>query len=161
MSAQPAASVRITRLPMDDDAWCTVGTMPGPAPIPIDERIRRNVAVRDGCWTWMGYIGSDGYARIQWYVDGKKVSGLVHRVSYETFVGPIPAGLDLDHLCRNRACCNPEHLEPVTHQENVQRGEKYRPSSCKHGHAYPEHMAVRSDTGYAYCRACRRERRRK
>ena len=157
-----AQRLKVARLPMDDDdVWCIVSTMPGPAPTPMEERIRRNVVVQNECWLWTGYIASDGYARIQWYEGGKKRAGLVHRVAYETFIGLIPDGLDLDHICRNRACCNPEHLEPVTRLENVRRGAKYRPPTCKNGHVYPENMAVRADRGHAYCKACRRLRRRK
>lgn len=85
------------------------------------------------------HINQGGYACI--LVDGKKVSA--HRVSYEAFIGPIPAGLDLDHLCRNRACINPYHLEPVTHRENVIRGVSYmavnaNKTNCKYGHALTE-----------------------
>lgn len=54
-------------------------------------------------------------------VAGRRV--MVHRVSYETFIGPIPKGLEIDHLCRVKVCANPEHLEAVTHQENVRRGD--------------------------------------
>lgn len=64
-----------------------------------------------GCWVWGTHIMPNGYGRLGRF--------LAHRLSYEAFVGPIPAGLVLDHLCRNRSCCNPDHLEPVTQYENV------------------------------------------
>lgn len=69
-----------------------------------------------GCWIWTGAT-SVGYGRIR--VDGRL--DMAHRVSYQLFVGQIPEGLDLDHLCMNRRCCNPSHLEPVTRAENMRR----------------------------------------
>jgi hypothetical protein len=78
----------------------------------------------DGCWIWTAFLHSDGYGRFHTKDANRKTIGrLVHRITYEELVGPIPEGLELDHLCRNRACCNPEHLEAVTHRVNVQRGE--------------------------------------
>lgn len=70
-----------------------------------------------GCWAWSGYVDPGGYGRIRL---GER-SDYSHRVMYELIVEPIPDGLDLDHLCRNRACCNPTHLEPVSHRENMRR----------------------------------------
>lgn len=67
-----------------------------------------------GCWPWLGAIAPSGYGRVH--------SRWAHRLSYEFLVGPIPAGLDIDHLCRNRLCVNPAHLEPVTRLVNVRRG---------------------------------------
>lgn len=70
------------------------------------------------CWEWQGEINRNGYGRV--WVEGKRL--MAHRAIYTLIVGPIPEGLVLDHLCSNRRCCNPAHLEPVTHRENTFRG---------------------------------------
>ena len=67
-----------------------------------------------GCWEWTGHVNNAGYGRVK--------NDYAHRLAYEMFVGPIPDGADLDHLCRRRSCVNPAHLEPVTRSENVRRG---------------------------------------
>jgi hypothetical protein len=84
------------------------------------ERFLSYVSVQEnGCWLWTGGKNGDGYGNFR---DENRVSRGAHRWSYEYFVGPVPQGLDLDHLCRNRACVHPEHLEPVSHRENGHRG---------------------------------------
>src|SRR5262245_10973804 len=70
------------------------------------------------CWLWQGKLDDGGYAIIR--VDDHRMNA--HRFSYELLVGPIPDGLVVDHLCRRRHCINPDHLEPVTNEENVRRG---------------------------------------
>jgi len=92
-------------------------------PAPVSERIMRRVAiVESGCWIWQGGTDRKGYGMMRaGAADGFR-HGYTHRLSYETFVGPIPDGLVIDHLCRVPPCCNPAHLEPVTTGENSRRG---------------------------------------
>lgn len=93
----------------------------------------------DTCWNWTGYLNL-GY--------GVFKSKRAHRVAYEHLVGPIPEGLVIDHLCRNRACVNPEHMEPVTNKENVLRGigpsaQAARLTHCVNGHELkPENLNI-------------------
>ena len=104
-----------------------------------------------GCWSWPGYHDSDGYAR--------RRGRLVHREVYEARVGAIPAGMELDHLCRNRACVNPAHLEPVSHQENHNRAFGTA-DACMNGHPWTEANTRRNRYGRT-CRTCVAERARR
>lgn len=85
----------------------------------------------DGCWIWRGATNGDSYGSVG-------SLGMAHRVAYELFIAPIPAGLEIDHLCRNPRCVNPHHLEAVTHGENLRRAKVYGPFQllpyCKNGH---------------------------
>lgn len=110
-----------------------------------------------GCWLWLGVIGkhkvSGGYGLINHR--GKKVRA--HRLSYEVFVGKIPSGTELDHLCRMKCCVNPEHLEPVPHLENMRRWNKYRvkKTHCINGHEFSaENTQLRPDGRGRVCRIC-------
>jgi hypothetical protein len=114
----------------------------------------------DGCWRWTGEINRvHGYGYFN-----KKIA---HRLAYELLIGPIPEGMVIDHLCRNRWCVNPDHMEPVTSGENVLRGEgpsakAARKQECDHGHPFtPENtkFLTRADgRKYRRCRTCARIR---
>lgn len=128
----------------------------GPKPRPPLERLMAKVTQHpdNGCWV-SSIVSPLGYARVG-LPDGRKLMG--HRLVYEMLVGPIPEGLELDHLCRNHACVNPAHLEPVTHLENVRRGEKAQRTHCVHGHEFtPANTYLRKE-GRRMCRACRNRR---
>lgn len=112
-----------------------------------------------GCWLWSGYIDRGGYGR---YALGERNQTGAHRLTYEFLVGPIPKRLAIDHLCRTPACCNPEHLEPVTNKVNVLRSEglaaiNSRKTHCVKGHPFSEANTGRGN-GKRWCRACKRRR---
>lgn len=111
-----------------------------------------------GAEPWTGSGNRHGYGAIR-DEDGR--SRVVHRVAYEVWVGAIPDGLELDHLCGVRCCVNPAHLEPVTHYENLMRGaigDLARRTRCKRGHEFTPENTVRNNRGRE-CRICRRETR--
>ena len=86
-----------------------------------DTRFWAKVFAEDGaaCWRWLAAVNTSGYGHFRTSAHRTR---LAHRMAYEMCVGPIPEGLTLDHLCRNRLCVNPAHLEPVTVRENLRRG---------------------------------------
>ena len=109
-----------------------------------------------GCWDWLGSQDENGYGNIKVFGTTKSV----HRVVYESLVGPIPDGLVLDHLCRRRICCFPDHLEPVTAAENARRGaEANRRTNCPQGHPYDDENTYTNKLGRKVCRICARAAR--
>lgn len=116
------------------------------------------VDARGPCWIWTGAGQTGGYGIVR--REGRRIR--VHRYAWELLVGPIPAGLVIDHLCRVKLCVNPDHLEPVTQQTNMHRAMvpsliAHRKGQCTKGHPLnvPDNY-VRPD-GYISCRTCRRE----
>ena len=112
------------------------------------------------CWEWTGARGRHGYGN---FGDNGK-TWRAHRWAYERLVGQIAAGLTLDHLCRNRACVNPDHLDPCTQQANNSRvpnfGHRPKKMECKWGHSLSgDNLYVQKKTGYRYCRTCSNARR--
>src|SRR5258708_31744488 len=117
------------------------------------------------CWLWLGYITPNtadnrgGYGRFWLYRPGKPFKQIpAHRYAYELLVGPIGDGLEPDHLCRNRSCVNPSHVEPVTRRENVLRGGNpqainARKTHCNQGHPLSGDN-LRMENGSRRCRTC-------
>jgi hypothetical protein len=118
--------------------------------LPAQERILRTTDRSGDCWLWLGHRDRGGYGSLII----QRRTRIAHRVSYEAFVGPIPAGLELDHLCRVPACVNPAHLEPVTAAENQRR--KPDTGLCRNGHDKATFRRY-SPNGKAWCLACSRE----
>jgi len=136
------------------------------APFPwfgqLPERITQKMGVdSSGCWVWNA-AKTNGYGVIQHLGRVQRA----HRVVYELLAGRIPNGMELDHLCRNRACVNPDHLEPVTTKENILRGTSRsaihaRQLECKRGHLFTEentYIRRRGNRTERFCRACCRLR---
>ena len=137
--ASPTRVNGATSLPMPDRFWSKVDRTD-----------------QDGCWPWLAYTNGDGYGVFN--IDNR-TPVRAHRVAYELLVGPIPDGLTLDHLCRNWACCNPAHLEPVPNRTNVLRGigktaANAAKSVCKRGHPFAGENLHITEDGKRRCRAC-------
>lgn len=141
----------------------------GPTAQALAERIRAlSEPDANGCWIWRKRLSNVGYGQI----GVRRPEGVrtmsAHRVSYEAFVGPIPDGLVIDHLCRVRACVNPEHLEPVTQRQNVMRSPiapgaiNAAKTHCPKDHPYDDentvhYMHKNGTTRVRLCRTCQRD----
>lgn len=113
----------------------------------------------DGCWIWHGARTRNGYGQVTF--NGRLA--MAHRALYEYMVATVPAGLDLDHLCRVRACVNPYHLDPVTRAVNLRRGDTRRTHNssrthCPQGHPYDDANTRIGVAGRRHCRTCDRGR---
>lgn len=130
----------------------------------IDRFVRYLSFPETGCWEWTGSKTSGGYGIFRWCNADGSIGLSAHRFIYEYLIEPIPPGFDVDHLCRNPSCVNPEHLEAVTHRENLMRGNtaarrNAAKAACSEGHEY----AVRLDEhgrSHRYCPMCAREKAR-
>lgn len=122
------------------------------------EHVLTGLVIGNGCWEWKGRKDSNGYGRMQMRVGGRRVYPLAHRVVYEMVVGEIPGYLEIDHLCRNTSCVRPDHLEPVSHAENMRRT---RLKACTKGHALVEGNITPASKGNIRCLTCTREHVRK
>lgn len=133
--------------------------------LPVKARQKIFPEPMTGCWLWGGSINSKGYGR---WKDRVKFH-MAHRFVYETIIGQIPDGLQLDHLCRVRCCVNPSHLEPVTVTENVRRSLRDRSfvspdgvirhfslkEFCMKGHRFTKESTYVSPRGRWRCKICR------
>ena len=122
------------------------------------DKILQKVEKTSTCWNWLGEITNQGYGRLQF--KNKRIKA--HRFFYMLFKGKIPIGLELDHLCQNKKCVNPKHLEAVTHRENIIRAWKIRiknTPNCPKGHNYSKKnlYIIKDKTGKTWrgCRKCR------
>lgn len=136
-----------------------LGVGGNPTVKPVDVRFFEKVAKSDDCWTWTAAKDRDGYGVFRLPTG----NAMAHRFAYELCVGPIPSGLQIDHLCRNRGCVNPEHLEPVSSRSNTMRSPvalaaiNAAKSTCTRGH---ELDYVRPN-GNRACRTCHAEAQRR
>ena len=118
----------------------------------------KHVVNNDGCWIYDGYISTTGYGMRSYM--GRPTQA--HRAYYRHYIGEIPEGNELDHLCRVRSCVNPDHLEPVTRLENSRRGEGGRARAaqmrakthCAQGHAFDQDNTLIAKNGWRRCKAC-------
>jgi hypothetical protein len=125
------------------------------------DRIGHMFTVGDGCWEWSAAKQSGGYGQVRIH----DAALYAHRLVYELLRGPIPDGLQLDHLCRNRGCVRPDHLEVVTRKENIRRGSGFagmnaRKTHCPSGHLLAGDNLDPSERRGRGCLACRREQQR-
>lgn len=124
----------------------------------LPKRFKTKVKIMEnGCWEWMASKSHDGYGRYGLHSDYV----YAHRFSYEYFFKAIPAGMQLDHLCRNTACVNPDHLELVTPQVNILRSNgisaiNARKITCINGHEFNLFNTYIDKNGKRYCRECDR-----
>lgn len=146
-----------------------------PKPVPAERRFWPRVD-KDGpvpslcpdlgaCWLWLGAKRGGGYGVIADRRSGKVIMLNTHRLAYELVIGPIPSGMQLDHLCHVRHCVNPRHLQPMTQRINNLRcdgpfARKWRQSHCLNGHPFDEANTRVNRNGTRHCKACRDDRRR-
>lgn len=127
----------------------------------VEKRFWSKVGLPDenGCMNWLAYKNPHGYGQIK--AGPRPVAA--HRVSFALRVGTVPEGKEIDHLCRNRACVAPDHLEAVTHRANMLRGETIaaknsKKTHCKSGHEFSDENTYITPAGVRQCRPCKNRR---
>lgn len=179
MAGEPTCSIAGCNSSLHARGWCVnhynqwrnrqhdplIGSRPkGPPRIPLHDRFWQYAkADGSGCWIWHGGCGRAGYGLVRAdQTVGEQGTRPAHRMAYELVKGPIPEGLQIDHLCRNPPCVNPDHLEVVTPRENTLRGEgpaavNARKTHCIRGHPFDgANTYIQPTSGARRCRACRR-----
>lgn len=142
---------------------------PIPAAELLMEQLAKKIEVWDcGCWVWTkAKFARSNHGMFGYNALGKNFTHYVHRWVYEHLIGPVPEGLVLDHLCRVEACCNPDHLEPVSNAENIRRGIgpdgglRRHQRACKRGHRFSPENTYVSKLGWRHCKVCARDRHRR
>lgn len=114
-----------------------------------------DVAGPDDCWRWTRALDRKGYGRIGWQDGGRAPTALAHRVVWIATNGAIPDGLEVDHICSVRSCCNPRHLRLLTRSENAGRNSHRIKTHCVAGHPYDERNTYYRPTGGRQCRICK------
>ncbi len=130
-------------------------------PQPTIQLFLKHIKVTENeCWEWLGHLDKHGYGLFS----NNHKSFMAHRYSFSYFIGEIPTGLELDHLCRNPKCVNPDHLEAVTHIENLRRGNtRMNKTHCPKGHPYNEsntyHYISALGRPARNCKVCMKQRK--
>lgn len=124
----------------------------------IDRFATKYTVAESGCWNWNDYVTPKGYGLFRYQGKTQKA----HRVAYQLLKGDLVDGLVIDHLCKNRSCVNPNHLEQVTNKTNLDRGRSFlhhkEKTHCPQGHEYNEGNTYETATGWRQCKICQRSR---
>lgn len=123
--------------------------------LPWEIRLFSKIKKTNSCWIWTHCIDPDGYSNFSMFGSAKKA----HRITYELFKGKIPKGYEIDHLCKNTLCCNPDHLEAVTPKINSLRSDSpwaknARKTHCPQNHPYSKENTYRTKNGGRVCKIC-------
>lgn len=125
----------------------------------VIDRIFDRVDVRgpEECWPWLLSLKPEGYGQVGWTVDSRRTAmTLAHRVAWMATFGPIPDGDTIDHVCRNRVCCNPSHLRLMSNVANATMNGNWLKTHCKRGHAFTPENTRTNARGHRWCRTCAR-----